>query len=88
MAYKPEERCARGCDADAAGAAESGYMLAVISNREKPYQQEIEELGLAPFFVLALAGGEIKALEAGAGYLPACLRAAEREPHGDGLCGG
>ncbi len=35
------------------------YILGVISNREKPYQQEIETLGLAPFFELVLAGGEI-----------------------------
>lgn len=35
------------------------YILGVISNREKPYQQEIETLGLAPFFELVLAGGEL-----------------------------
>ncbi len=38
----------------------SGYALAVLSNREKPYVEEIEALGLAPFFDLALAGGEVK----------------------------
>ena len=37
----------------------ANYILGVISNREKPYQQEIEALGLAPFFDLALAGGEV-----------------------------
>ena len=35
------------------------YMLGVISNREKPYVEEIESLGLAPFFELVLAGGEV-----------------------------
>lgn len=35
------------------------YMLGVISNREKPYSDEIEALGLAPFFELVLAGGEV-----------------------------
>jgi HAD superfamily hydrolase (TIGR01549 family) len=38
-----------------------GYKLAVISNRELPFQREIEELGLAPFFPFILAGGEVKA---------------------------
>lgn len=38
-----------------------GYILAVISNRELPFQQEIEELGLAPFFPFILAGGEVNA---------------------------
>jgi putative hydrolase of the HAD superfamily len=40
---------------------EKGYKLAVISNRDLPFQEEIETLGLAPFFDLALAGGEVNA---------------------------
>jgi putative hydrolase of the HAD superfamily len=40
---------------------QSGYSLAVVSNREKPYQYEIEALGIASYFAFALAGGEIKA---------------------------
>jgi putative hydrolase of the HAD superfamily len=40
---------------------EKGYKLAVISNRDVPFQQEIEELGLAPFFPFILAGGEVNA---------------------------
>ncbi len=39
---------------------EGGYVLGVISNREKPYEEEIEALGLAPFFALVLAGGAIR----------------------------
>ena len=35
------------------------YILGVISNREKPYLNEIQTLGLAPFFELVLAGGEV-----------------------------
>jgi putative hydrolase of the HAD superfamily len=40
---------------------QAGYSLAVVSNREKPYQQEIEALGIASYFVFTLAGGEVKA---------------------------
>jgi len=40
---------------------ERGYKLAVISNRDMPFQKEIEELGLATYFDLALAGGEVNA---------------------------
>ncbi len=36
------------------------YTLGVISNREKPYQEEIESLGLSSFFELVLAGGEVR----------------------------
>jgi HAD superfamily hydrolase (TIGR01549 family) len=40
---------------------ERGYKMAVVSNRELPFQKELEELGLAPFFAFALAGGEVSA---------------------------
>ncbi len=38
-----------------------GFKLAAISNRDKPYQEEVEALGLAPFLEFSLAGGEINA---------------------------
>ncbi len=40
---------------------DKGHRLAAISNRDKPYQDEVEALGLAPFLEFSLAGGEIKA---------------------------
>ena len=40
---------------------QAGYSMAVISNREKPYQQEIESLGIASYFVFSMAGGEVNA---------------------------
>ncbi len=40
---------------------EGGYRLATISNRDRAFRDEIEALGLAPFFEFCLAGGEINA---------------------------
>jgi HAD superfamily hydrolase (TIGR01549 family) len=40
---------------------QAGYSMAVVSNREKPYQQEIETLGIASYFVFCMAGGEVDA---------------------------
>ncbi|MGA7195232.1 MAG: HAD family hydrolase [Anaerolineales bacterium] len=40
---------------------QTGYSMAIISNREKPYQQEIESLGIALYFVFSMAGGEVNA---------------------------
>jgi len=40
---------------------EAGYCMAIISNREKPYQEEIESLGIAQYFSYTLAGGEVDA---------------------------
>ncbi|MGE5072770.1 MAG: HAD family hydrolase [Anaerolineae bacterium] len=37
-----------------------GYVLAVLSNREKTFVEEITQLGLSSFFDLALAGGEVR----------------------------
>ena len=38
---------------------EAGFPLGVASNRRNPYTQQLEALGLAPFFQFALAAGEI-----------------------------
>lgn len=40
---------------------QAGYRMAVVSNREKPFQAEVEMLGLTPYFTFSLAGGEIGA---------------------------
>jgi putative hydrolase of the HAD superfamily len=37
----------------------AGYHLAVVSNRNKPYQEQLEMLGLADFFEFSLAAGEV-----------------------------
>jgi HAD superfamily hydrolase (TIGR01549 family) len=38
---------------------ESGYSLALISNRRQPYQDKVHEIGLADYFEFTLAAGEI-----------------------------
>jgi len=40
---------------------QAGYSMAVISNREKSFQQEIESLGIASYFIFSMAGGEVNA---------------------------
>jgi len=37
----------------------SGYILGVVSNRTKPYQDEIDGLGMGDFFHFSLAAGEV-----------------------------
>jgi HAD superfamily hydrolase (TIGR01549 family) len=37
----------------------AGYHLAVVSNRNKPYQEQLESLGLAGYFEFSLAAGEV-----------------------------
>ena len=38
---------------------EAGYILAVISNRDKPFQDVLDEHGIAEFFDFSLAAGEV-----------------------------
>jgi FMN phosphatase YigB (HAD superfamily) len=40
---------------------EAGYTLGVVSNREKPYHEQLEEMGLRDYFAFTLAAGEVKA---------------------------
>lgn len=37
-----------------------GFTLGVVSNRDKPYQQEIDGLGMKEYFHFSLAAGEVK----------------------------
>jgi len=55
---------------------QAGFIMAVVSNREKPYQREIEELGLSAFFVFSLAAGEINSYKPNPEiFIHACERA-------------
>jgi FMN phosphatase YigB (HAD superfamily) len=38
----------------------SGFTLGVVSNRDNPYQEEINSLGMGGYFHFSLAGGEVK----------------------------
>ena len=38
---------------------ESGYLLAVISNRDKPFQDVLESHGISEFFDFSMAAGEV-----------------------------
>ena len=41
----------------------AGYVMAVISNRDKSFQETLEKLGIASFFAFSLAGGEVNAFK-------------------------
>jgi putative hydrolase of the HAD superfamily len=60
-AYKPESIVPDEVPTVLTSLRGSGLRLAVISNRDQPYEQEMEELGLAQFFSFSLAGGAINA---------------------------
>lgn len=42
---------------------EAGYILGVISNRDKPFQDVLNDHGIGEFFDFSLAGGEVNAFK-------------------------
>jgi FMN phosphatase YigB (HAD superfamily) len=64
-AYKPESVVPEDARRVLPLLRQAGYKMAVISNRSQPYQEEIEALGLGPYFTFALAGGEINTYKPG-----------------------
>jgi len=62
-AYKPASVVPAEVQSVLPALMQRGFKMAVISNRDKPYQEELEALGLGPFFEFSLAGGEINAFK-------------------------
>ena len=58
----------------------AGYRLAMLSNRSKPYQEELESLGLAGYFEFALAAGEINIWKPAPGIFHHALRLMKTQP--------
>ena len=38
---------------------QAGYLMAVVSNRDKPFQENLDTHGLSEFFKFSMAGGEV-----------------------------
>ena len=56
---------------------QAGYTLGVVSNRDNPYQDEIDGLGMAGYFHFSLAGGEVKSWKPDPGIFYAALERAD-----------
>ena len=56
---------------------QAGYLLGVVSNREKPYEKELDEIGLRQRFHFSLAGGEVKSYKPDRAIFEEALRRAE-----------
>ncbi len=74
-AYRPESIVPDDVKRMLPALRNAGYQMAVISNRTKPYQQEIEALGIAGYFDFSLAGGEVNSYKPDPGvFIHACDR--------------
>ena len=57
-----------------------GLRMGVVSNRDKPYWQLLEELGLCPFFEFSLAAGEVNSWKPDVGIFHAALQRIHSRP--------
>jgi len=60
QAYKPQSVVPEDARRLLPVLRDRGYLLGVISNRDQPFVDEMDALGIAAFFQLALAGGEVR----------------------------
>lgn len=61
--YKPEVYVPEEAPLVLARLKAEGYILGVVSNRDEPFQEELKNLGLDPFFQFTLAAGEVNSFK-------------------------
>jgi FMN phosphatase YigB (HAD superfamily) len=62
-AYRPKIHVAEDAHTLLKFLQESGYMLGMVSNRESPYREEMQQLKLDCYFQFFLAGGEVNSFK-------------------------
>ncbi|RJP49743.1 MAG: HAD family hydrolase [Anaerolineaceae bacterium] len=61
--YKPEVRVPEKVPALLADLKNAGYTLGMVSNRDKPFDEQLTEMGLREFFHFTLAAGEVNSFK-------------------------
>jgi HAD superfamily hydrolase (TIGR01549 family) len=75
--YKPENVVPAELPGVLAGLGDLGLRMGVVSNRDTPYWQVLEELGLCQFFQFSLAAGEVNSWKPDTGIFNAALERIE-----------
>ncbi|MGE5250045.1 MAG: HAD family hydrolase [Bacteroidota bacterium] len=71
--YKPESVLPPEVPAMLAQLRQAGFKLGVVSNRERPFQEELDRFGVTPQFDLLLAAGEVRIYKPDPGIFQAAL---------------
>jgi len=74
--YKPESVVPEDARDALRQLQNAGYVMAVISNRDKPFDETLESHSLSGFFAFSLAGGEVDAYKPDPGIFVHALRRA------------
>ena len=57
--YKPQVHMPKDARDTLAELKDAGFLLGMVSNRDKPFDEELKEMGLREFFQFTLAAGEV-----------------------------
>jgi FMN phosphatase YigB (HAD superfamily) len=78
--YKPDIRVPEETHTVLPELRKSGFTLGVVSNRNSPYQDEIDGLGMGDYFHFSLAAGEVKSWKPQPGIFEHAIKLARATP--------
>jgi putative hydrolase of the HAD superfamily len=78
--YKPESVIPEDVRRALPQLKQTGYILGVISNRDKPFQELLHEHGIGEFFDFSLAAGEVNSFKPEPGVFEHALRRVNLSP--------
>lgn len=79
--YKPESIVPEHVRIALAELKQAGYIMAVLSNRDKPFANVLESHGISEFFDFSVAGGEVNSYKPDPGLFEHALQRAGLNPH-------
>lgn len=79
--YKPESIIPEDVRKALTELKQAGYLMAVLSNRDKPFQDTLDSHGISQFFSFALAGGEVDSYKPDPGLFEHALKRARLPAH-------
>jgi len=78
--YKPESIVPEDVRSVLSELKQAGFILAVISNRDKPFQETLNQHGIGEFFNFSLAAGEVNTYKPEPGVFEHALRRVNLSP--------
>jgi len=79
--YKPASVPSPESQSVLAHLKDAGFKLGVVSNRERPFVEELEKIGVSQYFEFTLAGGEIQIYKPQPGIFEAALKRLDSNAH-------
>jgi FMN phosphatase YigB (HAD superfamily) len=78
--YRPASVVAEAAEGILSQLREAGFKLGVLSNRELPYREELDRLGIGRYFDVVMAAGEVQLYKPDPGVFEAALRQIGERP--------